>query len=88
MGDANNSWRFEIGGRPHELNLDVTMTGKWTVVLDGKVIDEDRKWSFSPEETVDIDGHSARIKVSSALGGLSQQSELFLDGRYVEPLRR
>jgi hypothetical protein len=88
MGDANNSWRFELDGRKHELNLDVTLMGKWTVVLDGKVIEEDRKWSFSPEETFIIDGHAARIKVSSDLGGLSQQSELFLDESYVEPLRR
>lgn len=88
MGDANNSWRFELDGRQHELQLDVTMMGKWTVTLDGKVIEESRQWSFTAEDTFPIGGHEARLKVSPDLGGFSQESELFIDGSYVEPLRR
>ncbi len=88
MGDANNSWRFELDGHAHELNLDVTMMGKWTVTLDGKVIDEHRQWTFTDEETFPIGRHTARLKASPDFGGLTQQSELFIDGSYVEPLRR
>ena len=88
MADANNSWRFELDGKPHELNLDVTLMGKWTVVLDGVVIEESRQWSFTAEESFAIGGHTARIKVSPDFGGITQQSELFIDGSYVEPLRR
>ena len=88
MGDANNSWRFELDGRPHELGLDVTMLGKWTVTLAGKVIEEDRQWSFTKEETFTVGAHQARLRVSPDLGGFSQESELFIDGSYVEPLRR
>ena len=88
MGDANNSWRFELDGQQHELGLDVTMMGKWTVTLDGKVIEESRQWSFTAEDVFDIGGHQARLKVSPDLGGFSQESELFIDGSYVEPLRR
>lgn len=86
--DANNSWRFELDGRTRELNLAVTLMGKWTVTLDGAVIDERRQWTFTDEETFDIDGHTARLKVSPDFGGLTQQSELFIDNSYVEPLRR
>lgn len=88
MGDANNAWRFELDGRQHELQLDVTLMGKWTVTLDGKVVHEERQWSFTSEETFAIGTHEARLKVSPDLGGLSQQSELFVDGSYVEPLFR
>lgn len=88
MGDANNSWRFELDGRQHELNLDVTSMGKWTVTLDGKVIEESRQWSFTAEEVFPVGRHEARLKVSPTLGGFSQESELFVDGSYVEPLRR
>lgn len=69
-------------------HLDVTLMGKWTVMLDGKVVHEDRRWSFNPEETLTVGTHTLRIKVSPDLGGFSQQSELFVDGSYVEPLRR
>ena len=88
MGDANNSWRFEIDGHAHELGLDVTMMGKWTVTLDGTVVEQDRQWGFTKEETFSIGTHAVRIKVSPDLGGLSQESELFIDDSYVEPLRR
>lgn len=87
MGDANNSWRFEVDGTPHEVNLDVTMMGKWTVTLDGKVIVSERKW-VDNEETFEIGAHTVRIKVGTTLSGYSQESELFLDGSYTEPLRR
>lgn len=88
MGDANNSWRFELDGTPHELNLDVTLMGKWTVTLDGEVVEEARKWTFTAEETFLVGDHTLRLKVSPDLGGFSQESELFIDGSYVEPLRR
>ena len=87
MSDANNSWRFELDGRRHEVNLDVTMMGKWTVTVDGTVVVQDRKW-IGNEETFEIAGHPARIKVSLTLGGFSAESELFIDGSYMEPLAR
>jgi hypothetical protein len=87
MDGANNSWRFDVDGQGHEVNLDVSLWGKWTVSLDGKVVVEDRKW-LDNEETFEIGRHTVRVKVHPTLGGFSQGSELFLDGSYVEPLRR
>jgi hypothetical protein len=89
MSEANNAWRVEISGTEHQVELEHTMLDKRTVILDGEVIDEGRKWGFGKNEVeFDIDGHPAKVAIDAKYGGMAWGSSLHVDGRYVEPLRR
>ncbi|MGI8593607.1 MAG: hypothetical protein ACR2ML_04455 [Solirubrobacteraceae bacterium] len=87
MSEANNVWRVEIQGTEQE--IEHTMTDKHTIKVDGKVVEEGRKWGFGANEhEFEVAGQQAIVKIDAKYGGLAYGSSLHLDGRYVEPLGR
>lgn len=87
--EANNTWRVSVGGAEHDIGLDhSTMTGKVVVRLDGREVEQRRMLFRSQEAELDVAGARAVVKVDFAYAGFAAKSELHLDGRYVEPLRR
>jgi hypothetical protein len=89
MSEANNAWRVTVDGTEHDVELEhSTMTGKMIVKVDGEVIGEDRMLFKRKQFEFDLAGRPARVSLDFKYGGLSQDSALHVDGRYVEPLRR
>jgi hypothetical protein len=90
MSEANNVWRVQVDGREREIELEhSSLSGKRTVIVDGEVVDETRKWGFGKNQyAFDLDGHAARLTIDAKYGGLAYGSRLHVDRRYVEPLRR
>lgn len=89
MSEADNTWRVEVDGAEHEIEVNYgAMTGKIEVTLDGVLMGEDRLWWNKEDVEFKIGEHVARVSVSSANVGFSARSALHFDGRYVEPLRR
>ena len=88
MTEANNVWRVEVDGKEHEIELDHTLMDKRTIMLDGEVIEESRRWSFKEKPyEFEIAGRPAKLEVHAKYGGMAWGSEFHFDGRYVEPLR-
>ena len=89
MSEASRTWRVDVDGVEHEIEVDhSTMTNKIVVTLDGAVVDETRLWFTAKDVQFDVGGRRALIEVEYAFGGFGTRSELHLDGRYVEPLAR
>ncbi len=89
MSEANNVWRVDPAGQEREIEVEhSTMTGKFSVKLDGTVVQETRLFARKKPVDFNVDGHSARVTVDYKYGGFGAQSTLHLDDRYVEPLRR
>jgi hypothetical protein len=88
MSEADHTWRIDVGGVEHDVEIDhSTFTGKIVVTVDGKEVGDGRLWFATKEITFDVAGTPAMIDVKYAVGGFAVQSSLHVDGRYVEPLR-
>jgi hypothetical protein len=64
------------------------MSGKIVVKLDGEVVGDDRMLTRKKDVSFDVDGHPAVVTVHFAHAGFSAKSDLHVDDRYVEPLKR
>lgn len=89
MSEANNVWRIAPDGQEREIEIDhSTMSGKFEVKLDGRVVGGDRMWGRKKNVEFDVDGHPARVTLEFKYGGFGAGSALHVDERYVEPLKR
>ncbi len=89
MSEADNAWRVTLDGRQHDIEVHhSTLTGRIVVTLDGREVGKDRMVARSKAVDFPVADHAAVVSVAYAQLGLSARSELHLDGRYVEPLRR
>jgi hypothetical protein len=89
MSEADNTWRITAYGREHEIEVDHnTLTGKIVVRLDGVEVGDDRVVAREKDIDVQVGMRLATVSVTYADLGLGARSELHLDGRYVEPVRR
>lgn len=89
MSEANNTWRVEIDGQQHDIEVDHSaLTGRIEVRVDGYQVLTDRLVLSKKRLDFPVAGVPARISVDFAYMGFSARSEFHLNGRYVEPLRR
>lgn len=89
MSEADNTWRVDLDGNRHEIEVSHhTMTGRIDVLLDGSVVARRRLLFTQRQIPLDLGRHSAEVTVDFANLGFSARSKLHVDGRYVEPLRR
>ena len=89
MSEADNTWRITTDGQEHQIEVGHdTLTGEVVVTLDGVEVGDER--TVVRERTIDVSVgmHLATVSVRYADLGPGAGSELHLDGRYVEPLRR
>ena len=88
MSEANHVWRLELEGSEREIQFEHTLMNKRTIKVDGEVVEESRSWGFAGKpHQFEVAGHPATIKVDVRYGGLAYGSSLYLDDRYVEPLK-
>ena len=89
MSEANNTWRVEIGGQEHDVEIDHSaLTGRIEVRVDGAPVLTDRLLFSKTRMDIMVAGLPARVSVDFAYVGFSARSEFHLNGRYLEPLRR
>ncbi len=90
MSEANNNWRIDVDGRTHEVHLEHgTWSGKREVTVEGAVLVDESKWfDTGSSHAFDIGGHTAEVRIQVTHAGFAHASALFVDGSFVEPLRR
>lgn len=89
MSEANNTWQVPVDDQQHQVEVDhSTMTGKIVVTLDGAEVGEERMLARSKSVTFPLGSSTGEVTLHFAYGGFAAKSELHVDGKYVEPLRR
>ena len=89
MSEADSTWRVTLNRRQHDIEVHHdTPTGKIVVTVGGTEVGKDRMVARNKAVDFPVADHVAVVSVAYAPLGLSARSELHLDGRYVEPLRR
>ena len=89
MSEADNAWRLVLDEGVHDVEVShSTMTGRIVVSVDGRPVAQDRLFLRQKDVGVPLEGHRVVVSVDFANLGLGARSQLHVDGRYVEPLRR
>ena len=81
---ANKTWTFELDGKRRVVEIHhKSITGRCTVLLDGKIIEQSppQLYDTSQEHRFKIDEHDCIIRVKSRY--IIFEYDLFLDGKLI-----
>lgn len=90
MSEADNVWRVDVHGAPHQVELEHdSWSGRRRVLVDGELVHESRKWwDTGSTHEFPIGTATATVKIRMKYSGFAHGSALYLDGQFISPLSR